>query len=120
MAESTHQTHSPFLKNTPVGPVTGAILGLVLIIALSVYCYRHNIHRQPLSDSDTHDSSNCSGYNQESDGAYVYHELPAVPGPSGVAAGRIVKPLHTCIHTCRCLLHVIMFTRLDIVVYKTF
>ena len=118
MAESTHQTHSPFLKNTPVGPVTGAILGLVLIIALSVYCYRHNIHRQPLSDSDTHDYSNCSGYNQESDGAYVYHELPAVPGPSGVAAGRTeVTPY---VSMCRSLLHVIMFTRLDIVVYKTF
>lgn len=32
-------------RSTPVGPVAGGIMGCFLVLALSVYCYRHRIHR---------------------------------------------------------------------------
>ena len=86
VAESTDSVHSS-LKNTPVGPVTGAVLGAILVIVLAVYCYRHSIRRQPLTDTVIHDNGPYNGcYNQDIDG-YVYHELPAVPGPSAAVPG---------------------------------
>lgn len=33
------------VKTTPVGPVAGGIMGIFLVLALSVYCYRHHVHR---------------------------------------------------------------------------
>ncbi|GAB1599475.1 VWFA and cache domain-containing protein 1-like isoform X3 [Argonauta hians] len=33
------------VKTTPVGPVAGGIMGIFLVLALSVYCYRHQAHR---------------------------------------------------------------------------
>ncbi|XP_074642229.1 VWFA and cache domain-containing protein 1-like [Tubulanus polymorphus] len=32
-------------RTTPVGPVAGGIMGCFLVLALSVYCYRHHVHR---------------------------------------------------------------------------
>ena len=42
LQEAVEQTTS---RSTPVGPVAGGIMGCFLVLALSVYCYRHRIHR---------------------------------------------------------------------------
>ena len=41
-----HENHEEATsRSTPVGPVAGGIMGCFLVLALSVYCYRHRIHR---------------------------------------------------------------------------
>jgi len=45
LGNEAESTVVSLLRNTPVGPVAGAILGTFLVLALAVYCYRHNMHR---------------------------------------------------------------------------
>ncbi|XP_067929353.1 VWFA and cache domain-containing protein 1-like [Watersipora subatra] len=76
------------MKNTPVGPVTGAILGAILVLCLTVYCYRQSVLRRAQAAGALHDTPYTSCYNQEIDGC-VYHELPTVPGPSAPLQARL-------------------------------
>ena len=43
--EHLGMTGATELRTTPVGPVAGGIMGVFLVLALGVYCYRHHAHR---------------------------------------------------------------------------
>lgn len=67
------------LKHTPVGPVTGAVLGVLVVVALGLYCYKHGRARGSPS-SGSSGAGECGTITDRDN--YVYHELPALPGPS--------------------------------------